>query len=248
MKSVIVTHQIIRHINLLSDLPDTLVDILVHSSSVRNIKRGGSLFSQGDTAKTVYAVISGQCRLLQHTLDGQDVTMSIFTTGDLIGVVAVIGDEEYPGTCQTVDDAVILAIPATSIQDLMQSHAAFGVKMVHLLVQRIHDAHDHIRELTSERVERRLARTILRLTKKIGVKSESGIRLNMPLSRQDLAEMCGTTLYTVSRILSEWQRDGLVEIGRESVSIQKPHNLVLIAEDLNGVDLGPPSESSESPT
>ena len=63
------------------------------------------------------------------------------------------------------------------------------------------------------------------------MKTENGIKIDMPLSRQDLAEMCGTTLHTVSRILSEWQRIGLVDIGREQVTVTRAHDLVLIAEE-----------------
>jgi CRP-like cAMP-binding protein len=237
MNSVVVTRETISRIPLLADLPALLIEQLCQSSTLREFQRGAVLFTQGEKAEVVYAVLSGQFRLVQHTLEGQDVAMSVFASGDLIGMVAVVGDEEYPGSCESADDAVVLAMPGIVFRDMMRQHALIGVKMVQLLVQRLHEAHDHIRELAAERVERRLARTVLRLAKKVGVKTAQGIRLDMPLSRQDLAELCGTTLYTVSRILSKWQRDGLVELGRESVTLNHPHNLVLIAEDLLDSDL-----------
>lgn len=227
-----VTREDILRIPLLSDLPPTQADRLCRSARIREYQRDSVLFSQGDKAETIYAVFSGRFRLVQHTLEGQDVAISVFSAGDLIGMGAVIGIEEFPGTCEAADDAAIISIPGTVFAELLEHHAPTAVKVIRLLVNRLHEAHDHIRELSAERVERRLARTVLRLAKKVGVKTEQGIRLDMPLSRQDLAELCGTTLYTVSRILSEWQRGHIVEIGRESVIINNPHHLVLIAEDL----------------
>ena len=86
------------------------------------------------------------------------------------------------------------------------------------------------RELATETVERRLAHALLRLMEQSGVERDGMIRLDMPLSRQDLAEMIGSTLYTVSRILSGWESRGLVEAGREKIAIVRPQSLSLIAE------------------
>jgi CRP-like cAMP-binding protein len=89
-----------------------------------------------------------------------------------------------------------------------------------------------MREMATERVERRVARALLRLAREAGKRTEAGIEIAMPLSRQDVAEMTGTTLYTVSRLLSAWEQDGLVETGRQRVVIKQAHALVKIAEDL----------------
>jgi CRP-like cAMP-binding protein len=95
----------------------------------------------------------------------------------------------------------------------------------------IQEMQERYRELATEKVERRIARALLRLVAQMGVKMEKGIELTF--TRQDLAEMSGTTLYTVSRVLSEWERQGVVEAGRERVLIRNPHGLVSIAEELN---------------
>jgi CRP-like cAMP-binding protein len=91
---------------------------------------------------------------------------------------------------------------------------------------------DRYQELVTERVEQRLARALLRLARQAGQRSEQGVLIGFPLSRENLADMTGTTLYTVSRILSSWEHQGLVEAGRERVLIRRPHALVAIAEDL----------------
>ena len=80
-------------------------------------------------------------------------------------------------------------------------------------------------------MERRVARAVLRLVRQAGKRIPEGVLIDIPLSRQDLAEMTGTTLYTVSRILSDWEQKGLVSTGRERVVLCKSHELVIIAED-----------------
>ena len=106
------------------------------------------------------------------------------------------------------------------------------LRIVKMLHGRLTEANDRIRELSVERVEQRVARMVLRLANKVGVKESGGIRIDMPLSRQSLAELTGTTLHTVSRILSEWQRAGLVDAGREQLVLLRAHDLVMIAEDM----------------
>lgn len=225
------TYQTLQQIPLLADLPTHLADHVLATSRTREMGRSAVLFSQGEPALTVYGILMGRLRLMQHTLDGTDVTLSVFTTGETVGLGAVISGEDYPGTCEVSDDALVLAIPRSTFLDVMAQHTPLANRIISMLVHRLHEAHDHIRELSSERVERRVARTLLRLANKVGLKTEHGIKIDMPLSRQDLAEMCGTTLHTVSRILSEWQRIGLVDIGRERVTVTRAHDLVLIAEE-----------------
>jgi len=86
--------------------------------------------------------------------------------------------------------------------------------------------------MSTERVERRIARALLRLVSQLGRKVETGVLIDLALSREDVANMTGTTVYTVSRILSRWEEEGIIEGGREKVLIKRPPSLVMIAEDL----------------
>ena len=96
--------------------------------------------------------------------------------------------------------------------------------------QRLQEAHTRVIEMTTEQVERRIAHTLLRLVKQAGRKVESGIEIDFPISRQDVAEMTGTTLHSVSRVLSAWEQLGLVESGRQRITVCDPHRLFGIAE------------------
>jgi cAMP-binding proteins - catabolite gene activator and regulatory subunit of cAMP-dependent protein kinases len=84
----------------------------------------------------------------------------------------------------------------------------------------------------TERVERRVARALLRLVQEAGRRVDAGVEIDFPVSRQDIAEMTGTTLYTVSRLLSSWEERGIVRSGRQRIILTTPHALVALAEDL----------------
>ena len=106
-----------------------------------------------------------------------------------------------------------------------------SMDLMQLMTNYIQEMQARYRELATERVQQRIARALLRLASQSGQKAADGIELT--LSRQDFAEMSGTTLYTVSRVLTEWERQGLIASGREYIRILQPHGLVRVAEGLD---------------
>ncbi|GAB4553170.1 MAG: Crp/Fnr family transcriptional regulator [Anaerolineae bacterium] len=222
----------IRSAKLFVDLPPPLVDQLAISSRIRALSSGEVLFHQGDPASTYYLLQSGAIRLVQHTADGKDVTIATFGADDLIGLLVALNGDPYPATAEVLSDSVVIAFGSSAIWDAMNQHAPLAVRVLRLMGSRLHEAHDRIRELSVERVQQRIARSLVRLASKVGVKQPDGsIYLDLRLSRQDLAQMNGTTLETVSRTLTGWQKAGIVDSGREHITILAPHRLVLIAED-----------------
>src|SRR5262249_53597274 len=141
--------------------------------------------------------------------------------------------EPYPGSAEVLEAGELLAIPGELMWDLMNKDGVLAVKILRMVAKRFHEAQDMIRELSTERVQQRIARALLRLVQKVGVKEGAdAIRLDIRLSRQDLAQMTGTTLETVSRVVTAWERESIIDAGREYIAILNPHALVKIAEDL----------------
>ncbi len=109
-------------------------------------------------------------------------------------------------------------------------HIAFD--LMTLMTSYIQEMQTRYRELATERVEQRVANALIRLAGQTGIRSEKEAAIVLSFSRQDVAEMTGTTLFTVSRLFSEWERQGIIETGREKIKILKPHDLVRIADGL----------------
>lgn len=218
---------------MFGELPPNDLDQLAASARRHTARQGELLFHQGSVADAFVFILSGRLRLVQHSMDGKDVTLSTFVPGDVVGLVVALLGDTYPGSAETLENVEVLIIPGTIVWQLMNDHGAFSIRVVRILSTRLQEAQNRIRELSTERVQQRIARSLLRLAQKVGVKEEKGsIRLDMRLSRQDLAQLNGTTLETVSRTLTTWEADGIVEAGREQIVILRPHTLVTIAEDL----------------
>ena len=217
---------------LFQDLdPGSLANI-IQAATRRRYPGGSFVFYQEDKANTFYVLVQGKVRMTQITPEGHQVIVHFFGPGQGVGIIAVLGQFAYPLTAETVEDCTFLVWDSPLMNQLMEKYPRLAINAARLLAVRFRELQDRYRELATERVERRVARTLLRLAKQLGQKVEAGILINMPLSRRDLAEMTGTTLYTVSRILSKWEQAGLVKTGREQVVICAPHGLVIVAEDL----------------
>lgn len=198
------------------------------------VPEGSYLFYQDDPAEYLFVLVSGRVKLGQITPDGQQIILNMIGTWEMFGLVAFTEGGTYPVSAQAMVDCEVIRWSHKTLQDLSQGTPALALNAMQVMAKRVHDFQDQIRELSTERVERRLARVLLRLVGQVGKKSDEGVLIDLPLTRQDLAEMSGTTLFTVSRILSQWDREGLVQIGRERVVIRFPHGLVRIAEDVPG--------------
>jgi CRP-like cAMP-binding protein len=199
----------------------------------RSIEEGEFFFFQGDPALYLYILLSGRAKLMQSSRSGQQVILRTINEWQLFGALGAVNPHAtYPATAQALEPSTALAIESGFLREMLQTRPYLSFDLMKLMTAYIQEMQERYRELATEKVERRIARALLRLTAQMGVKTPGGI-IELAFTRQELAEISGTTLYTVSRILSEWERQGLVEAGRERVAIRKPHGIVQIAEELD---------------
>ncbi len=196
------------------------------------LSRGEFFFHQGEPADSFYVIVEGQVRLSQLTAEGHQVIIHFMGPGDGMGIIVALSAMPYPLSAEAVTDCDALKWDFDSTMELMAQSPRLALSGLRLVGRRFQELQHRYLELATERVERRVARALLRLARQTGTKVDKGVLLNLSLSRQDLGEMTGTTQYTVSRILSGWEQRGLIESGRERIIICQPHELVSIAEDL----------------
>lgn len=204
-------------------------DILARASS-RHYAGGTVVFEQGMLAENFYVLLSGRLRVTQTTAEGQQTIVRMVNPGDLFGIARALRRTDYPGTALAVIDSVALQWPMTDWDSLVEGHPRFLANTMLAMGQRLQEAHTRLQEFSTEEVERRVAHAVLRLANQGGRKEADGIRIDFPISKQDIAEMTGTTLHTVSRILTAWEKAGVVEGGRQKLLVREPHRLFLIAE------------------
>lgn len=196
------------------------------------VENGAYIYYQGDPANRLHVLLSGRVRLSQLTIEGQQIILRHVSPGEAFAVLAVLSEVSYPTSAQAVEDSQIAYWEKETMQQLMLQYPRIALNALQILATQTREFQDRIRELTTERVEQRIARALLRLARQTSRKVPDGILIDVTLSRQELAEMTGTTIYTVSRILSQWEGRNLIKTGREKVTIVNPHRMVMIAEDL----------------
>ena len=222
----------LRKVSVFQNATDEDLKLIAGHGIERSIEEGEFFFFQGDPADYLYVLISGRAKLMQTNPAGQQVNLRTISESQMFGALGAVREgATYPATAQALENSTALALKSEYLHELMKTRPYLSFDLMKLMTGYIQEMQERYRELATEKVERRIARSLLRLASQMGIKNQGGIELTF--TRQDLAEMSGTTLYTVSRVLSDWERQGLVEAGRERVLIRNPHGVVSIAEELN---------------
>lgn len=221
----------LRQVVVFRDATDDDLQQIWSHSIARSIEEGEFFFLQGDPADYLYILTAGQVKLLQTNPSGQQVNLRTIYPWQMFGALGAVRERAmYPANAQALMNSTALAMKSFFLKEMMQTRPHLAAGLMQLMTSYIQEMQSRYRELATERVEQRIARALLRLTSLSGQKVDIGIELSF--SRQDVAEMSGTTLYTVSRVMADWERQGWVRLGREQVHIINPHRLVEIAEGL----------------
>lgn len=209
--------------------PADLDSILKDARSVRFAKEA-TIFEQESEARSFYVLLAGHIRVVRITPDGRQVIARYISEGEIFGVAAALGRLTYPATAIAAVDCVVLVWPNAVWPGLSSRFPVLAAGTFKTVGARLNDTQTRVMELATEQVEQRVANALLRLVNQTGRKTDTGIEIDFPISRQDIAEMTGTTLHTVSRLLSAWEERGIVASGRQRVTVTDAHRLLMLAE------------------
>lgn len=205
------------------------LDKIVEQGRSLRVGKDETVFEQDGDAHSFFLLLDGHVRVVRSTPDGQQVIVRYISPGELLGIAQALGRTTYPASAIAAVDCVLIAWP-DRLWPQFAGLPNFGANTYKTVGTRLQDAQTRVIELSTEQVEQRVAHALLRLVNQTGKKTEDGILIDFPISRQDIAEMTGTTLHTVSRLLSAWEESGLVKSGRQKVTVLEPHRLLLLAE------------------
>ncbi len=206
------------------------LDRMLRKARSLRIAKDKTVFEQEAEAQSFFLLIAGHVRVVKTTPDGQQVIVRYISPGELMGIAQALGRSTYPASAIAAVDCVVLAWPGNLWSGFASAFPTFGANTYKTVGTRLHDTHSRIVEMATEQVEQRVAHSLLRLVKQTGKATDEGILIDFPISRQDIAEMTGTTLHTVSRLLTSWEDKGLVKSGRQKVTVVEPHRLFLLAQ------------------
>lgn len=158
--------------------------------------------------------------------------MHYFGPGDEMAVIVVLSKVDYPVSAEAVNDVTAVGWDRETALALMEQFPRLAINGLEMVAGRFGQLQNRYRELATERVEQRVARAVVRLVQQGNNADVAQTPPKLSLTRQDLAEMTGTTLFTVSRICSQWEQRGFLAAGREQLIIHRLDNLIAIADDL----------------
>ena len=206
------------------------LDAILQSARALRVPKDDFIFEQDGEADSFFVLLDGRVQVVKSTPDGQQVVVRYIVPGELMGIAHALGRTTYPASAVAIVDCVVLAWPGRLWSEFATAYPSFGLNTYRTVGTRLNDVQTQIVEMATQMVEQRVAHSLLRLIKQSGRKTDEGILIDFPISRQDIAEMTGTTLHTVSRLLTAWEEKGLVKSGRQQVTVVEPHRLMLLAD------------------
>lgn len=191
----------------------------------RDVRRNETVARQGEPARAFALVESGLLKLLQLTPEGRELIVRFVGPGEPFGGVVVLDAAAYPVTALAVAPTRLLTWPGDVLRTLLDRFPQVRLNITREITAHMTDALTRVRELATERVSQRLAHTLLRLMRQTGTPGPDGVLIAHPLTRQEFADLTGTTLYTVSRTLSRWQAQGILQSTRRQLLVRAPKRL-----------------------
>jgi CRP-like cAMP-binding protein len=198
-------------------------------ASVRSFEKGERLFREGDDSETLYTIVSGRVKVFKSTPRGTDLILEIFGPGDPVGAVAVYESRPYPASAVALEPTTCLLIPRREFFGLLEMQPSLVRGLLTGLTHRLVELTNRLAELSSGRLDARMARFFIKLADTIGEPAADGVFVPLPLSRQELADMIGTTIETAIRIMSRWGTENIIHTEKNGFLIRDREALDTIA-------------------
>ncbi|MAO63754.1 MAG: cAMP-binding protein [Balneola sp.] len=217
-------------VSFFRDLKQDELDQIVKRFSANHYQAGDEIYYQGEPARYLRVVVEGAVKLLEYTEEGKDVVLDILNPGSYFGSLKLLGSDVYTESAVAQSGSCILSIGLKDFREILQGFPSVGIAILDTSAEKLRSSQEHIKQLTTEPVETRIANILLTLSEKFGENKEEGTLIQLPFSRKDLADMAGTTTESASRVMSNFQKEGIIDTGRQWVEVEDIEQLKAIIQ------------------
>jgi CRP/FNR family transcriptional regulator len=196
---------------------------------LKTYERGETVFAEGEASDHFFSVANGRVKVVKMMPSGKEVILEVFGAGEPLGAVAVYEGRPFPASAVAMDPTTCVLIPRAAFFALLEQHPTLVRGLLLGLTHRLIELTKRLAELSGGRVEARFARLFLKLAHDIGQTRDGGRFVPMPLSRQELADLTGTTIETCIRIMSRWGKEEIVRTEKDGFTVLDPASLEAIA-------------------
>ena len=202
---------------------------ILDQATSRRYEAGTPVFREGDAAERFHLLLDGFIRVIRTTPGGDEIIVLHIVPGQLFGIAPAIGRTTYPATSMAAVESLALSWPVRLWGEFAEKYDGFATVGAQTVGHRLGEIQETLTAMATQAVEKRVAAVLLRMANQSGRKTDEGIEIAFPVTRQNIAEMTGTTLHTVSRLLSAWEKDGIVHSSRKRIVVTAAHRLVLLS-------------------
>ena len=205
-------------ISVFSDLKDEDFDFLNYEKSIVQLNKGQVLFLQDTKPHGLYCVKKGKIKVFRRGSEGKEQIVRLAHDADVVGYRALVSDENYQCGAAALEETTLCYVPKRALDQLMGTNISIYKKMIGLLASDLKNAELKISDLAQKPVRERVAETLIMLKQKYGV-DEDGFTLNVSLTREEMANLVGTATESLIRILSDFRKEGFIEIEHKKIKI-----------------------------
>ena len=215
----------LKHIRLFDGISPSEMQEMEKITRMEEVKKRQPLYLPGDPSSSVYFLKRGRVKIANTAPSGKEVTFDILEAGDIFGELDVLEDAPRSTSAETLDDALICVIPRKDFDQYLAMHPSVMYKLTKLIGLRLKKIQSRVEDLLFREVPARLAHLLSELGKTEGVAEKQGIRLNVKLTHQEMANLIGCNRETVSTIMGQFRDDGLIQMDGRTITILKPSAL-----------------------
>ena len=218
-----------RILGVLCDLDKTALDDCSQHKTTNQYKKGQVVFYEGNQAYGLYCVFSGRVKLFKSGIDGKQQIVRIAGPGDLLGYRSLFADEPYAATAEAIEDATICCVDKNAFFPLLSKDQKLALNIIKKLSQELRTAEDLATSIAHRSVRERMAELLLMLKETYGKPGKKGVVIDIQLSREEMSEMIGITQETAIRLLSEFKKDGMIDVKERQITILDAKALITTA-------------------
>ncbi|MBN2788670.1 MAG: Crp/Fnr family transcriptional regulator [Candidatus Delongbacteria bacterium] len=223
----------LKNSKMFKGLRDKDLENILDMCSFEEQVKGNFLFEEGVSCHWVYFVCEGRVKLLAHSSSGRDFILKIVSTNDLLSDNNVLFDRvpECIYSAQSLEDSILMKIRANDFSALLEKYPEINKNYNVIIDKHLREAYASLKNMAFEKVERRIARHLIKFANNTGEQLESGLKLGVKLSRQEIANLTGTTIETAIRVMSKFKKDKIIAEKAGYIYIKNKHGLVRLADD-----------------
>lgn len=223
-------HCRIKENTLFTDLTDEQLKLFQDFVVTSFYKKRDVIFIEGDACPGFYVVKSGRVKLIKTSRDGKEQIIKILQAGELLGMETFYNGKSYGNTAIAMDDCELCFIEKRSFFHIVERHPAIAKKIIIALSRELDHAYSKIGSMGLMNAREKMAHLLNTLANEYGVKDNTRVKLNLSLSRLEIAELLGITQETAIRLLKSFKDEGIIEIKRKEIIIKSPAKLEALGE------------------